>query len=230
MGYRCHNCNLEFTDFEEYLDHECKSCKARKMTSKEARTLENLFHICKTANKSHIGNISVNEEKNMYLKTDTSLEVGGQHFNSNDYSVNQLRYQTLNERDTSLTGLDNFESYVQTEFPEHQLNPEVNFNTPSSKQTQMSEINEKINNNHVSASLDVCPKQFFNCAIDECYNTNHVSVPAEYGKMQYAMRDMNPKFNTYKPFVSSEYNPFEFVSYGMNQNLEKKSAKSVRSL
>ncbi|GFY75553.1 hypothetical protein TNIN_312741 [Trichonephila inaurata madagascariensis] len=119
---RCDRCNLDFIDFEQYLDHEYKSCNATQMTKNEARTLENLFHTCKMANKSHIGNISVNEEKNKILKTESSLEFGSLHFDSNDYSANHLRYHTLNESATSQTRLDDLESYLEIQLVAHQPN------------------------------------------------------------------------------------------------------------
>ncbi|GFQ67460.1 hypothetical protein TNCT_294361 [Trichonephila clavata] len=226
MGYRWDHCSLEFADFVEYLDHECKYFNATQLTSNEARTLENLFHTCENRYKSHIEKISVNEEKNRYLMTDTSLEDGSLHFGSNDYSANQLYHEALNERDRSVrereTGFHVFESYLQTQFSANQTSPEVNFKLPSisSGQKQMNEIKAQINTNPLSVSLELSPKQFFNCEMDQYPYTNPNSLSAEYGQMQYNMPEMNPELYRYQPFMSSEYSPLEFSSYETNQHLD----------
>ncbi|GFR14830.1 hypothetical protein TNCT_188081 [Trichonephila clavata] len=188
MEYRCHNCNLEFFDFGQYLDHECKSHNAMQMTDDEARTLEKLFYRFKNANESHIDNISANEEKNKYWRTEPSLEVGGLHFDFNDYRANQLRYENLNESETTITGLDDFESYLQTQFAALEPNPEeVNYNQSfiSSGQRQMSEINAHINNNPLSVSLELSPKQCFSWTMNQYRKKNQEFASAQYEPMQY---------------------------------------------
>ncbi|GFY75552.1 hypothetical protein TNIN_312731 [Trichonephila inaurata madagascariensis] len=230
MGYTCHRCNLEFPDFEQYLDHECKSYKKlpTQLTKNESWTLENLFHICKTANKSHIGNISVNKEKNTFWRTDTSLEFKSLDFDSNDYSANELRYQTFIERTTSQPVFDDFESYLQNQYAAYEPKAEVNFNQPSTSfgHRQISEMNAQINTNPLSASS---PNQLFNWAMNQLRNINQETISAEYSQTHYQIRENNPEFNGYQPSVPSEYSSPEFISYGMNQHLDT-NPQNVSSL
>ncbi|GFQ85809.1 hypothetical protein TNCT_441561 [Trichonephila clavata] len=226
MGYRCDHCNLEFIDFEQYIDHESKAYNElllKQMTCNKAWTLEKLFHMCKTASESHMGNISLNEENNTYMRTDTPLEVGSLHCDSDEYNANQLRHETLNEKVTSLTGFDDFDPYVQTQFAAQERNPEVNFNQPStsSAQRQMSGMNAKINTNSLLVSAELSQEQLFNCEIKQFHNTNQDSLPADYNPMEHQMQEMNPEFNRYQPFVSSDHSLSEFVSFEMNQHLDR---------
>ncbi|GFY75558.1 hypothetical protein TNIN_312791 [Trichonephila inaurata madagascariensis] len=220
MGYRCDRCNLEFTDFEQYLDHECKCYNATQMTYNEARTLENLFYRIKNGNESHIGNIPVYKEMKKFLMTDTALEVGSLDFESDDYGSNQLCSETLNETVTSLTSFEDLDSYHRVQFNANQTNPQVNFNPTSIPlgKRQMNESNSQINTRPLSVSLEMNPKQFFNCAMNPCHNTNQDYLSAEYGQMPYNMRQMNPELSKYQPFVSFEYSPLDYVSYESNQD------------
>ncbi|GFW26828.1 hypothetical protein TNCV_1376711 [Trichonephila clavipes] len=88
MGYICDRCNLKFTDFEQYLDDECKSHNATQMTDNEARKLENFFYRFKNVTESHISNNPKNEENNKFLMTDTALEAENMDFVYNYYRAN----------------------------------------------------------------------------------------------------------------------------------------------
>ncbi|GFY75561.1 hypothetical protein TNIN_312821 [Trichonephila inaurata madagascariensis] len=195
MGYNCDRCNLEFSDFEHYLDHECKSYDATQMTYIEARTLENLFHRFKNGTKAHISNSPITEEKKKFLMSDLALEVESLDFESNDYSANQLCYETLNERAKSLSSIDDLESYLQSQFDANQTNPQANCNQLFlyTGQRQMKEINAQINTNPLLVSHELIPKQYFKCATNQYPNTNQDSLAAEYGQMQHNMRQMNPE-------------------------------------
>ncbi|GFQ69947.1 hypothetical protein TNCT_9391 [Trichonephila clavata] len=225
MEYRCDPCNLEFTDFEQYLDHECKSFNEQLLTqmrNMETWKFEKVFHGFTTPNESQSSNIPTNE-KNMLLMTDKYLEVGSLYSGSNNHSANPLHCEISNARDTSLTGIYNFESCLQTQFPVHQPNSEVNFIKPfmSSGHRQMRKINTQINTSPISVSLGLSPKQSSNCAMNQYCNTNQNSASAEYGEMQYNLRQMNPEFNRYQTCVLPKYSPLEFVNYEMNEHLDR---------
>ncbi|GFR05652.1 hypothetical protein TNCT_283731 [Trichonephila clavata] len=225
MEYRCDPCNLEFTDFEQYLDHECKSYNEQlltQMSNMETWTFEKVFHGFRTPNESQIGNIPTNEENNL-LMTDKYLEVGSLYSSANNHSANPLRCETPNESDASLTSFYNFESYLQTQFSAHQPNSEVNFIPPfiSSGHRQTRESNTQINTSPLSVSLQLRPKQSSNCAMNQYCNTDQHSASAEYEEIQFHMRQVNPEFNRYQTCVSSEYSPLEFVNYEMNEHLDR---------
>ncbi|GFY75555.1 hypothetical protein TNIN_312761 [Trichonephila inaurata madagascariensis] len=156
-----------------------------------------------------------------------ALEVGSLDFESNDNITNQLRYETLNEKATSLTSFDDLKTYLQSQFPANEANPEVNFSQPSlsSGQKQMNKINAEINTNPLLVSRELIPKQYFKCATNQYSSTNQDSLAVEYGKMQHNMGQMNPESNRYQPYGPFEFSPLELFGYESNQYMDKNQQK-----
>ncbi|GFR07839.1 zinc finger protein [Trichonephila clavata] len=76
MDYRCDPCNLDFTDIQQYLDHDCKSYVDQSVTQvcKDISMCINAFSLFKSTREGHAGNTPANEEQNKGISNDASVK------------------------------------------------------------------------------------------------------------------------------------------------------------
>ncbi|GFY75559.1 hypothetical protein TNIN_312801 [Trichonephila inaurata madagascariensis] len=165
------------------------------------------------------------EKKKQFLMTDMALEVGSLDFESNDYSANQLRYETLHGRTITLTSFDDLESYLQSQFDANPTNPEFEKHCPNINQDSLSaeygqmqcnmqQRNPEFYRYQPYVASENKPFDFVSNQMNQNIDINKQKVSPYYNEMVFYPYVENQKFH--QLFKTPEYSQIELVSYERN--------------
>ncbi|GFY41300.1 zinc finger protein [Trichonephila inaurata madagascariensis] len=241
MAYRCDPCNLDFTDFQHYLDHERKFHDEQLLTQvyNDVWMCTNAFNSFKTSNEGNNGNIHLNEEENKCMLTDNSEEERSLVVDFlKNYEI-QLCKETPNESDALGQRLNNLEYCSQVQHSTHPKNLEPNLNHPSTSfgVGQISENNAENSSNLSSVSTELSSFPLSICGVNPIFSTNQQSVSATINRKEYCNNEMNRQVKANELAVKNENEPKSRISPPSHRrpniihlNLEKYSKKNQKSL
>ncbi|GFV05805.1 zinc finger protein 235 [Trichonephila clavipes] len=161
MECRCDSCNLDFTDFQHYLDHECTFYDEKLLAEvyNDTWMCANAFNSFKSLNEGRTEDILVNEEQNTCTLTDTPERAIREILNFLKHSENQSCKETPNEKPALLQVSNNAEYFRQVQRSTLERTPHFNLNQPSSSVARkIRKNNAQSSSNPPSALRGICER------------------------------------------------------------------------
>ncbi|GFY46412.1 uncharacterized protein TNIN_380351 [Trichonephila inaurata madagascariensis] len=229
MAYRCDPCNLDFSDFEQYLHHDCKFQDEQILSqySNNISMYTNAFISFKTSRERHRSNVLVNEG-NQCMLTGNSVEDISLIFDFLKCSENSARKETPNEKAALLPAGFNIFGYssgIQSSTNQKNQKPNLNQLSTSLTVRQVSENYAQNRSNPPSPELSPFP---LNVRVLNPYcNTNQEPVSAECSRIKHCYNEMNPQV---KPMMYRISSPSQRILYKIPLNRRECTNRNRRTL
>ncbi|GFR04043.1 uncharacterized protein TNCT_330371 [Trichonephila clavata] len=127
MDYRCDPCNLDFTDIQQYLDHDCKFYVDQSVTQvyKDISMCINAFNLFKSTREGHAGNTPANEEQNKGISNDASVKEKRLILDFLKCNENKNQESNLNQPSTAFGVVQISEKNAQNRSKPPGISPEL---------------------------------------------------------------------------------------------------------
>ncbi|GFR24481.1 zinc finger protein [Trichonephila clavata] len=198
MAYRCDSCNLDFSDFLQYLNHECSFYDQQLVMQvcNDIWMCSDAFNSLKTLKERHVS--LVNGEYQC-ISTGSPLEDISLFLDFLQCNENQ----SCKETPTLLQSFNTTEYCSKVQRSTRERIPDLNLNQPSTLflARKISENNAQSSSNPLSVLRGVSSFQSSIWEMNSYHDKNELFVSDEYNQIEYSSIKTNPKGEANDPVV-----------------------------